>query len=123
MAEAIARGMGGGRVRASSAGLQPFGRIVETTRTTLEELGYDSSGLASKAVDDVDLAGFDVIVSLLGPAGLAGLPSGLGAELESWSVRDPYGEDEVTYRAVARELEIRIRELLADQLERELPIV
>lgn len=123
MAEAIARRLGGAEVMASSAGIQPFGRIVDATRAALEGLGYDSAGLASKSIDDVDLGGFDVIVSLLGPAGLAGLPRDLGAELESWSIRDPYGEDDVTYRAVARELEGRIRELLADHLDGELPTV
>ena len=123
MAEAIARGLGGGEVTAASAGVMPFGRIVGTTRDTLEELGYDSSNLSSKGLDDVDLGAFDVIVSLLGPAGLSGLPHTLGAELQSWSIRDPYGEDEVTYRAVAHELERRIQDLLTEHLDRELPIV
>ncbi len=121
MAEAIARGLGGGDVVAGSAGLMPFGRIVEATRDTLDELGYDSTGLASKGLDDIDLGSWDVIVSLLGPSGLAVLPRNLGAELESWSIPDPYGEDHAAYRTVARELERRIRTLLCDQRDRELP--
>lgn len=123
MAEAIARGLGGDRVRASSAGIMPFGRIVSFTSDALDALGYDSGGLASKGLDDVDLARFDIIVSLLGPTGLGYLPSSLGAQLESWSVRDPYGEDEEVYQVVARELERRIRALLEDQEARELSIV
>ena len=86
-------------------------------------MGYDPRGLASKAVDDVDLAGFDIIVSLLGDSGLGYLPSTLGVQLESWPIRDPYGEDDEVYLAVARELERRIGDLLADQNDRELPIV
>jgi len=123
MAEAIARGLGEDRVRASSAGIMPFGRIVPATVEALEALGYDPRGLASKGLDDIDLGDFDIIVSLLGPSGLSYLPFTLGAQLESWSVRDPYGEDDDVYLVVARELELRIRELLADQETRELPLV
>ena len=123
MAEAITRGLAEDGVSASSAGLMPFGRIVSSTVETLETMGYDPRGLASTALHDIVLAGFDIIVSLLGDSGLAYLPSTLGAQLESWSIRDPYGEDDEVYLAVARELERRIRDLLADQNDRELPIV
>ena len=122
MAEAITRGLGMNHVQASSAGIMPFGRIVSSTVEALEALGYDPGGLASKGLDDVDLAEFDIIVSLLGSSGLSYLPSFLGAQLESWSVQDPYGEDHEVYVGVARELERRIRELLADQETRELPL-
>lgn len=123
MAEAIARTLGDGRVEASSAGIKPFGRIITSTVETLEGLGYDPGGLSSKGLDDVDLTDFDLIVSLLGPAGLSYLPPSLGAQLESWPVRDPYGEDDEVYVAVARELERRIRDLLLDQETRELPVI
>ena len=123
MAEAITRGLAEDGVSAASAGLMPFGRIVNSTVETLETMGYDPRGLASKALDDVDLGGFDIIVSLLGDSGLGYLPSALGSQLESWSIRDPYGEDDEVYLAVARELERRIGDLLADQNDRELPIV
>ena len=122
MAEAIARGLGDGRVRASSAGIMPFGRIVSSSVEALEALGYESRGLRSKGLDDIDLTDFDIIVSLLGSSGLSYLPSSLGAQLESWPVQDPYGEDHDVYLGVARELERRIRELLADQETRELPL-
>ena len=122
MAEAIARGQKKDEVEASSAGIMPFGRIVTSTVEAVEALGYDSSGLSSKGLDNVDLENFDIIVSLLGPSGLSYLPPSLGAQLESWSVMDPYGEDDEVYLAVARDLERRIRDLLADQETRELPL-
>lgn len=90
---------------------------------TLETMGYDPRGLASKSLDDVDPASFDIIVSLLGDSGLSYLPSNLGAEIESWSIRDPYGEDDEVYLAVACELERRIRELLDNRSDLELPFV
>ena len=81
MAEAIARGLGQDDVMSSSAGLMPFGRIVNSTVETLVAMGYDPRGLASKSLDDVDLASFDIIVSLLGDSGLGYLPSNLGAQI------------------------------------------
>ncbi len=123
MAEAITRGLREDGVSAASAGLMPFGRIVNPTVETLETMGYDPQGLASKSLDEVDLASFDIIVSLLGDSGLSYLPANLGAQIESWSIRDPYGEDDEVYLAVGRELEHRIRGLLADRSERELPFV
>lgn len=123
MAEAMTRGLAGPEVAAYSAGLMPFGRIVSSTIETLNTMGYDPSGLASKGLDDVGRDEFDIVVSLLGDSGLNYLPSTLGAQLESWSIRDPYGEDDEVYLAVARELERRIGDLLDDQKDRELPIV
>jgi len=122
MAEVIAASLGGGRLTAASAGIRPFGRIVPATVETLEALGYDPDGLSSKGLDDIDLADFDMIVSLLGAAGLSYLPPSLGAQLESWSIQDPYGEDDEVYFAVARDLERRIRDLLTDLEDRELSV-
>lgn len=123
MAEAITRGIGGSSFTAASAGLMPVGRIVDGTIHALSRLGYDGAGLASKGLDDIDAGDFDVIVSLLGPSGLSYLPHGLGAQLEAWEIADPYGEDDEVYVATARELERRIRDLLADLADRELPVI
>ena len=122
LAEAIARGNAGDELTAASAGLMPFGRIVPATVRTLEALGYDPTGLASKGLEEVDLPSFDVIISLLGPSGLTYLPRTLPAELLSWSIHDPYGEDDEVYMSVARDLERRIRRLVADQQKRELSL-
>ena len=122
MAEAITRSLARGRVSAVSAGLMPFGRIVPMTLETLESLGYDPRGLASKGLDAIDLDDVDVIVSLIGDAGVGSLPTSIGAELREWPIADPYGEEAEVYRAVARDLELRIRDLLADLEARELPI-
>ena len=122
MAEAIARALGGDELEASSAGLMPVGRIVPATCHTLETLGYDPRGLASKGLGDVDPEGFDVVVSLLGEPGLSHLASFHGARREAWSIPDPYGEDDEVYLAVARELERRIRHLLEEHARGELAI-
>jgi protein-tyrosine-phosphatase len=117
MAEAIARGLGGDRIVAYSAGLTPTGRIAEGTLSALQRLGYPAAGLASKGLDDVPLEDMDVIVSLVGPDGLRLLPASLTAHRLAWSLRDPYGDDDAVYDAVARRLEVQVRDLL-DELSR-----
>lgn len=121
MAEAIARGLGGERVAAHSAGLAPTGRVAEGSLAALRALGYPGDGLASKGLDAVPLDGLDVVVSLVGPLGLAAVPPGGALRREAWSIPDPYGADEATYLAVARTIEERVRVLLAGLLGPEPP--
>ena len=120
MAESIARSLGGGGVEAQSAGLSPLGWIAEQTVSALDVLGYETQGLASKNLDTVDLGEFDIIVSLLGTRGLDHLPHSAGARRIASPLPDPFGEDEETYLAVARQLELQIRQLLAEETETEL---
>jgi arsenate reductase len=121
MAEAIARGLGGERVAAHSAGLVPTGRVAEGSLAALRALGYPCDGLASKGIDAVPLDDLDVEVSLVGPLGLAALPAGRARRREAWSIPDPYGADEATYLAVARTIEERVRVLLGELLGPEPP--
>ena len=120
MAEAIARALGGNAVDARSAGLSPLGWISRETIDALRALGYPTDGLWSKGLDDVDLENLDVVVSLLGSRGLDAIPQRVAGQREAWSITDPFGEDEALYLEVARELETRIRELLAERQEPEL---
>jgi arsenate reductase len=121
MAEAMARALGRGRVAAHSAGLNPTGRVAAGSLRTLRQLGYPDVGLRSKGLDEVPVDEVDVVVSLIGPAGLRYLPHDLAARRESWSIRDPYGDDEEVYLAVARTIEARVQGLVAELLDRELP--
>lgn len=123
MAEAMARSMGDGRLDVHSAGLSPTGRVAEGSMDALNTLGYPSDGLSSKGLDEVPLDDLDVVVSLIGPAGLRFLPRGLPARCEEWSIRDPYGDDEEIYLAVARTIEARVRALVDDLLGPELPSI
>lgn len=123
MAEAMARAMGGDRLRAYSAGLNPTGRVARETIEVLETLGYDTRGLTSNGIDAVPMDELDVIVSLIGPPGLRYLPHGLAARLVSWSIRDPYRDDAEVYHAVARTIERKVRELMDELLATELPTI
>jgi arsenate reductase len=120
MAEAMARGMGRGQITAFSAGLNPTGRVAHESVEAVEELGYNADGLESKGIDQIPIDQLDVVVSLIGEAGLRYLPHSLPARLVSWSIRDPYGDDEEVYLAVARTLEARIRDLVDELLDGEL---
>ena len=122
MAEAITRGLGGERVDARSAGLAPLGWLAEPTVSTLEALGFSTDGLSSKGLDTAAAEDLDVVVSLIGDHGLSVLPPGMGARREAWPIPDPFGEDEVFYLEVARQLEDRIRRLLGDELRGELSL-
>jgi protein-tyrosine-phosphatase len=120
MAEAITRSLAGDRVEALSAGLSPLGWISDQTLSTLRTLGYDVEGLSSKGLQDVPLENVDIVVSLLGGRGLDAIPVAVGTRRESWPIVDPFGEDEELYLAVARELESRIGQLLAEEEKAEL---
>jgi protein-tyrosine-phosphatase len=120
MAEAIARSIGGDRVEASSVGLSPLGWVADQTIAALRSLGYPADGLSSKGLDQIDLDTVDVVVSLLGQRGLDVIPHGVAIQREAWAIVDPFGEDDELYLEVARELEARIRRLLAENPDAEL---
>lgn len=122
MAEVMARTIGAGRIVAYSAGLAPTGRIAAATLSTLARMGYPVDGLSSKGIEQVPLATIDVVVSLIGAQGLRALPPGLDARRESWSVRDPYGDDDRVYQAVARTLELQVRRLVEQLLAPEVMV-
>ncbi len=118
MAEAMARALGGEKIRPISAGLAATGRVAPETIATLTAMGYSGEGLASKGLSDVSLEEIDVVVSLIGPPGVRWIPFGMPVETIVWNVPDPWGEDEATYRNVARRIERLVRELI-DELDEE----
>ena len=120
MAEAIARVLGGDMVDARSAGISPLGWVSQQTNDTLGALGYSVEGLSSKGLDEVDLEGVDIVLSLLGDRGLDYVPHSSGGRREAWAITDPFGEDDEIYLEVARELERRIRVLLSEESDPEL---
>ena len=122
MAEAMARSLGGDSVCAFSAGLAPAGFIAEPTIQTLAAMGYPNNGLRSKGFDEIASDSIDLVISLLGDRGLNVIPHEYGARREAWPVPDPFGEDETFYLHVGRQIEARVRKMLADELEEELLI-
>jgi arsenate reductase len=96
MAEALARHSASDVIEAASAGLSPFGKIVEPTRKVLLDVNPDS---------------FELIVNMTGMPGRALFP---GANVVDWDIADPYGEDLLMYRQICDEIEEHLTALVAD---------
>lgn len=86
MAEALARHVFGDAVRVRSAGSAPS-RVNPYALRALDELGVDTSGLASKHVDTIDPTSVDLVITLCAEESC---PVFLGAARRvSWAMPDP----------------------------------
>ncbi len=115
MAEALARHLAPDVIEPSSAGLSPFGRIVDTTRRILLERGLNVDGQYSKGLRETPLDGVTLVVNMSGIPGQALF--GPPMRVIDWEVDDPYGEDLATYRRICEQIEEHIMEL-AEELRR-----
>ncbi len=111
MAEALARQSASDVIEAASAGLSPFGKIVEPTRKVLLERGIRMDGQHSKGLREVSPDSFELIVNMTGMPGRALFP---GAHVVDWDIADPYGEDLLMYRQICDEIEEHLNALVAD---------
>ncbi len=93
LAEALFNALGGGRVRAYSAGSKPAGRVNPFALELLEEQGLDSAGLRSKRWDEFAAPGapaLDLVVTVCGNAASEVCPVWPGDYLRAhWGVDDP----------------------------------
>lgn len=111
MAEAFARAYGSDILIVRSAGLAPAVSIPPLTRQTLKEKNIFSEGQFPKPLETVAGEAFEVVVNLSGGR----LPSAFGAaRLIDWNVRDPIGESEDVYRAVAAQIESLVMRLILE---------
>jgi protein arginine phosphatase len=116
MAEAMARGIGGERVRIESAGViaQDGDPATPYTIVVARELGYDLTEHRARSVGDLDLGSYDWIVALT-PEIATRLRDGFGVpneRLVAFDVDDPYGGRLDGYRECASLIEAGVRELL-----------
>jgi len=111
MAEAFARAYGSDILTVHSAGLAPAIDIPPLTRQMLSEKHISSEGQLPKGLEAVGGEPFEVIVNLSGEP----LPPGVSAtRLIEWNVRDPIGQSENVYRAVASQLEGLVMRLILE---------
>jgi arsenate reductase len=93
LAEALFNALGGGRVRAFSAGSRPAGRVNPFALELLEEQGLDSAHLRSKSWDEFAAPGapeLDLVVTVCGNAANETCPVWPGNFLRAhWGVDDP----------------------------------
>ena len=113
MAEAFARHLGGGKVRAFSAGSRPLGLILPETGEVMAEKGVTLDGQWSKGLRDVSTGDMDVVVSM-GCEVVCPVPAGFRGRVIEWNISDPYSHDLEFYRQVRDQIERRVKALLGE---------
>jgi len=113
MAEALAKQLGEGKVRAFSAGTHPLGVISLDTRAVLREKGITLDEHWSKGLGDVPISEMDAVVEM-GYGVKCRLPADFKGRLIQWNIPDPYGLDWDYFRAVRDLIENAVLRLLAD---------
>ena len=114
MAEALARRDAADIIDPASAGISPFGRVVEPTRLVLLEKGIRTDGQFSKGLSDATLFRPDLVINM---TGIPGASLFAHARYQDWEVEDPYGEHLETYRRICEDIEARVQELAASLRE------
>jgi arsenate reductase (thioredoxin) len=111
MAEAFARAYGSDILAVHSAGLAPAGSLPPLTRQVLAARSVPSEGQFPKALAAFAGQPFEVVVNLSGQP----LPPAVTtARSIEWRVRDPIGESESVYRAVADQIEGLVMRLILE---------
>ncbi len=113
MAEALAKRLGEGRVRAWSAGSAPLGEIIPQTHRVLEEKGISLGGHWSKGLRDVPVSEMDVVVGM-GCEVECPVPAGFKGRVMEWNIPDPFGRDLDFFRSVRDLIERQVTSLLSD---------
>lgn len=116
MAEAFARAYGSDILIAQSAGLAPAGHVAALTRRVLTEKNIPSQGQFPKGLSAFAGESFEIVINLSGeslPAAIAP-PRSSKTRVIEWPVRDPIGESETVYRAVAAQIEDLVMRLILE---------
>jgi protein-tyrosine-phosphatase len=109
MAEAFARGIGGARVEAFSAGSKPSGRVNPRAIEAMREKDFDLTKHGSKALTDLPEVEFDVAVTMgCGDA----CPNVRARAREDWRIPDPREMAPEEFRGVRDLIEAQVRALL-----------
>lgn len=111
MAEALAKHLGQGRIRAWSAGSHPLGIVIPETYEVMQEKGMSLEGQWSKGMGDVPVEEMDVVVSM-GCEVSCPVPEGFEGRVVEWNIPDPYSEDLEFFRSVRDLIEQQVAALL-----------
>jgi arsenate reductase (thioredoxin) len=110
MAEGFARAYGGDILVAASAGLSPAAIVQPLTKQVLAERNVRIDDQFPKGIEVLDREQFDLIVNMSGQK----LPLAPGAPVRDWPVRDPIGQKEPVYKAVAEQTEALVMRLILE---------
>lgn len=81
--------------KAESAGVEKAERVDDTVRRLLMEKGLKAKD-RPRTVEEVNLDGFDLIVTVCEEGSCVVLPT--KKPVETWNIENPVGKDENTYR-------------------------
>lgn len=110
MAEGFARNYGGDILTAASAGLSPASIVQPLTLQVMAARNVNIGGQFPKGLEILAREQFDLIVNMSGER----LPLGPGAKVREWTVRDPIGQPQAVYEAVAAQIEDLVMRLILE---------
>jgi arsenate reductase (thioredoxin) len=111
MAAGLLDKLADGRVNVRSAGSEPAGRVNPDAVAAMAEIGIDISRGFPKPLSDEAVREADVVITMgCGDA----CPVYPGKRYEDWALEDPAGKDLETVRRIRDEIEVRVRQLLAE---------
>ena len=114
LAAALALALGRGLV-AESAGISPGGKVSDcSVRVAREMIGADISDHVPRAVADVDLHSFDVVIAMDRSVGEDLAVEAEPTKLQIWDIPDPLGHPLAEYEACARQIQARCRNCTGD---------
>lgn len=113
MAAAFLRTLGGRRVRVRSAGTAPAATINPVVVEVMREKGIDlqKMGAKPKRLEDAAVQRSDYVITMgCGDE----CPFYPGKEYRDWVLADPAGQGVESVRPIRDQIEVRVRELLAE---------
>lgn len=111
IAEALARHLAADVLEPYSAGISPYGRIIDPTRKILLERGVGIGEQFSKGLPEAPADTADLVVNMTGIPGKSLFPN---RPVVDWEIDDPYGESPEVYRRIREEIEERVVALAAE---------
>lgn len=100
-----------GRVHVRSAGSEPASSLNPRVVEAMSEIGIDISREFPKPMTDEFVRAADVVVTMgCGDA----CPFYPGKRYEDWELDDPAGQDMAAVRRIRDEIEVRVRQLIAE---------
>lgn len=113
LAAGILRQLAGDRIAVRTAGSAPAGEVRQSIAAALEEVGIPLAGEFPKPLTDDAVRAADVVVTMgCGDA----CPIYPGRRYLDWDLEDPVGKPLEQVRVIRDDIEMRVRELLADLL-------
>ncbi len=116
MAEGFARTYGADVLISKRAGLAPAMSLAPLTHKVMLEKNIDLGDVYPKSMDMVK-GEYDLVINMSGQE----MPKGIDAPVEEWTVHDPIGESEETFRRVRDQIEQRVMRLVLSMRTRKPP--